>query len=472
MNVYGKDILVNAKMGKILLESEVIKNNEYEWLKNILEKDENHTIKYSQLEELDESKRTFMTSSLFKNLYSIASDEWEIDHLDEDTQKMECSLCGEKNTIKKYYIKNKKSNKVLNVGSTCITNFKDIKGVNGKSKEEIDKEWEKQQRQKILNDRYNGIIYKIENWNRRIDEIQTIVNARLEEEYDKIYSEIQIYYKKFIKNKNVDYLIADKINKLVCQGDEILNKINIDIKSKESNEWFITKEIKEWCLKNKDENQIVIKFLKEDGIIEWRSACRIYEKNFIEKMLKKLEISLSNSNIKLIGFNEKNNCIIVNLIDGNPYTARIDLNCSYNSFMKEFGYTIFDKDTNNKFIDAKEFLIINSSIIDEASLEISVNNIKFLLSKTIRKIYKWDIRYNEIVFFEENNKYCVVELKKFINAFKECVFNRKLDVKQIENINNYVIKNGEKISKEEYENRIEMREKVDKSMQTDYSKFV
>ena len=37
MNVFGKDILVNAKMGKILLESEVIKNEEYHWLKDMLE---------------------------------------------------------------------------------------------------------------------------------------------------------------------------------------------------------------------------------------------------------------------------------------------------------------------------------------------------------------------------------------------------------------------------------------------------
>lgn len=111
MNVYGKDIIVNAKMGKILLESEVIKNDEYNWLKELLEEDENHTIKYNQLDKLSESQKTFMTTSLFTKLYTVASDEWEIDHLDEDAQKLECSLCGEKNTVKKYYIRNKKSDK-------------------------------------------------------------------------------------------------------------------------------------------------------------------------------------------------------------------------------------------------------------------------------------------------------------------------------------------------------------------------
>ena len=75
MNVYGKDIIVNAKMGKILLESEVIKNDEYNWLKELLEEDENHTIKYNQLDKLSESQKTFMTTSLFTKLYTVASDE-------------------------------------------------------------------------------------------------------------------------------------------------------------------------------------------------------------------------------------------------------------------------------------------------------------------------------------------------------------------------------------------------------------
>lgn len=92
MNVFGKDILVNAKMGKILLESEVIKNEEYHWLKDMLEQNENHTIKYSELDNLEESKKTFMTTSLFTNLYNVASDEWQIDHLVEDSEKLEYSL--------------------------------------------------------------------------------------------------------------------------------------------------------------------------------------------------------------------------------------------------------------------------------------------------------------------------------------------------------------------------------------------
>ena len=82
-----------------------------------------------------------------------------------------------------------------------------------------------------------------------------------------------------------------------------------------------------------------------------------------------------------------------------------------------------------------------------------------------------DIRYNEIVFLGKDDKYYIVELKKFVNLFKKCVFSKKLDNDQIKSINEYVLKNAEEINKEEYENRIEMREKADRAMQVDYSNF-
>ena len=82
-----------------------------------------------------------------------------------------------------------------------------------------------------------------------------------------------------------------------------------------------------------------------------------------------------------------------------------------------------------------------------------------------------DIRYNEIVFLGKDDKYYIVELKKFVNLFKKYVFSKKLDNDQIKSINEYVLKNAEEINKEEYENRIEMREKADRAMQVDYSNF-
>ena len=187
-------------------------------------------------------------------------------------------------------------------------------------------------------------------------------------------------------------------------------------------------------------------------------------------VLEKLKECFNNSNIQIMEFNELNKSLIINIRDGNIYTARIDLECLYSHFMSEFGEIIFKE--NETYIDAKKFILENSRIISENSIDISISNMKFLLDKSQRRIYKWDTKYNEIVFYGDNKKYIIVNAKQFINKFIELVFCRKLQEKEIEDINKYVMKNGEVIEREEYISRIETREKAEKAMQVDYSKFV
>lgn len=470
MKIFGNETIIDKRAGKILIESEIIKNENNKWLRQLLQENDDNSINTKQYEKLNNNYKTFLTSSLYKDLYKNASEEWNIDHLDESEEKLACALCGQKDTKKKYYIKNKISGKMLNVGSTCIDNFKDIRDVNGKTAKEINKEWEIQQRKKALNDKYNGIIEKIDNWNKKIDEIPTIINGHLEDEYDKLYSQVQDLYSKFIKNRKIDFTIAKKINDLVCKGESILEQIYSNIDDKKNNEWYITKEIKEWCYKDKESNKIVIDFLRKDGVIKWRSICRIYEKNLVNKILEKFKIIFDNSNISIVGFNEKYNTITINIRDGNAYVARIDLECSYTKFVQEYGEIIFEN--NKKYSDEKEFVIENSSIIESSSIDMSISNIKYLLNKTDIRVFSWNERYNEIVFIESNKNYIIIKAKEFINKFIKYVFFRRLSETELDNLKSYIINNGEKISKEDYNNRIETREKAEKAMQVDYSKFI
>lgn len=470
MNVFGREIIIDTKAGKILLESEIIKKTEYNWLKKLLEQNMEHTVKVNQLNNLEDKYRTFLTSSLYKELYRNASNEWIIDHIDESEEKLECSLCGQKDTKKKYYIRNKINSKILNVGSTCVNNFMDIRDVDGKKISEIEKEWKIQQRRKILNDRYPGIINKINTWNSKIDDIPTIINGDLEDKYDKLYNRIQELYQKFLKNNKIDYKIVNEINGLVCKGEEVLQLIYKDIDSKKNNEWYITKEIKDWCLKDREKNQIVLEFLKQDGFVKWRSACRIYERNLVNKIIQKLKDRFNNSDISIRDFNELDNTVLINIVDGNPYVARIDLYCPYSMFVTEYGNVIFDKD--KKYTGEKEFVIDNSKILDDSSMNTSINNIRFLLNKSNIRIHTWDIQYNEIVFCIDNRQYHIINAKKFINNYIKFVFSKKLNDSNIKDIIKYVTKNGSKTTIEEYNNIIKTREKADKSMQVDYSKFV
>ncbi len=470
MKIFGNETIIDKRAGKILIESEVINNQDNKWLKELLEENSDNSVNIEQYKRLDNSQKTFLKSSLYKDLYKNASDEWNIDHLDESEEKLSCSLCGQKDTKKKYYIKNKITGKMLNVGSTCISNFKDIRDINGKTATEISQEWEMQQRKKALNDKYNGIVEKIDNWNKKIDEIPTIINGQLEGEYDRVYSKIQDLYNKFIKNRKIDYELARKINDLVCKGETILEKIYIDIDSKKNNEWKITKEIKEWCYNDKEKNNIVISFLKQDGVLSWRSACRILEINLVNKIIEKFKVIFDNSNIFIVGYNDKYNTITINIRDGNAYVAKIDLECSYPKFVQEYGGLIFKDE--NKYNNQKQFVIENSTIIEPTSIDMSISNIKYLLNKSDLRIHNWNENYNEIVFTESNKDYIIINAKEFINKFIKYVYIRKLSETEYDSLKKYIISNGEKISREDYNSRIETREKAEKATQVDYSKFV
>jgi len=75
-------------------------------------------------------------------------------------------------------------------------------------------------------------------------------------------------------------------------------------------------------------------------------------------------------------------------------------------------------ENNTSYTDGKNFCIKNSKILDDSSIEISISHMKFLLSKTTNKIYEWNLNYNELVFFKDNHNYTIVDLKTFVNIYK------------------------------------------------------
>ncbi len=472
MNRFGIDTVVNIKMGKILLESTALTDKEHKWIKDILKDKDEPVLKYSELEKLEKAKKEFFTSSLFKNFYKTVCKEWEMIDLIDDSKSLECSLCGQKDTKKKYYIKNKLNGTVLNVGSTCINNFDDISGIDGKSRQEIEKEWKIRNRDKYLNEKYPGIISKIDNWSKNINQIPTIIKGDFEKKYFSILQEISELHEKFRKKTTIDDNIAKKIDDLVNKGEHLLEHIHKDVESKKDNEWFISKEVKEWVYNN--DNKTLETFLKEDGLITWRSAYRIYESNLVGKIINKLKTIFNESTISIMKFDTQTNSIIININDGNIYTNRINLSCPYSKFLSEFGNTIFEIDST--FDNEKNFVIENSQIIDDTSLNMSISNLKHIFKKYNLNINSWNIDYNEIVFIhyisKSNISYKVLNLKKFVNNFLSFIFKSSLTENEIQNIKHYIKHNSSSRTPKEYTEILERRKQQEKATQIDYSKFM
>lgn len=473
MNIYGENKLVDRKRGRILYKSNVIKNTQYDWLKQLLSKNEDNSIDFENIKILTDEQKSFFDSDLFKDLYKIASNEWNIEKIKDDEEELICSLCGEKGTKKKYFIKNNLTNESLNIGSTCINNFRDIKGTNGKSKYEMEKEYRIQSRRNRLNEKYPGIIQKIDGWNKRWNEIPTIVSFEKEEKYEKIHIELQKVYNKFTKSNKFEEELLEKINKFVQEGDKIINEVYEDIKKKQNNEWYINKGIKEWCLNNSNENEVLIGFLQKDGEIKPKSLPRIYEKNFIDKVVNKFKVRFEKSDLQIKNFVEKDKSLIVNIKDlKNLYNSRIDLSCPYREFATEYCDEIYSTETKENIL-VKDFVLKNSKIVKNVtSIETSLENLKSKLKNNPYIILEYDIDYNQLVFRNGIDKVSIVELEEFLNNSIEYIFKDKLSEEEINKINSNIKQKCKDMTTEEYKDMIERRKIADSALKTNYSNFV
>lgn len=472
MNIYRKK-LIDRKAGRILYESKIIQNSQYDWLRNLLGEEEDNSVDLEKEKRLSKEQMSFLNSNLFKDLYKTASDEWNIIDLIENEEEMICSLCGKEKNKRKYFIKNLYTETVLNVGSTCIDNFRDIRSVNGKSKAELEKEFKLQSRRNLINEKYPGIIQKIDDWNKRWHEIPTIVDIKKEEEYEKIYAELQKNYNKFIKSAKVESKVLEKINKFVQEGDKIINEVYEEIHKNQNNEWYINKEIKKWCFSNSNENRVLIGFLQKDGEIKPRSLPRIYETNFIDKVVNKFKIKFENSDLKIKDFVEKDKSLIVNIKDvKNLYNSRIDLSCLYRDFASEYCDELYGIEKKEKIL-VKDFVLKHSKIVKNVtSIETSLENLKSKLRNNSYKILEYDIYYNQLIFRNGIDKVSIVELEEFLNNSIEYIFKDKLREEEINKINSDIKQKCKDMTTEEYKEMIERRKSADNALKTNYSNFV
>ena len=470
MNIYGKDIKVDRKMGKILLESNVIQEKENIWLKELLLSNKEPVIKNSQIEELDPEKQSFFNSNLFNRLYKAASKEWVIVDCVEDEEKKECTLCGQKDTTKKYYIRNKINNKEMNVGSTCVDKIDDIRSIDGKTKEEIEKEYMLRKKEQILNNLHNGLVEKIDNLNKEFEKIPTVVEEKYENKYNSYVKDIQDLYEKYRKKAKVDKKIIEDIYILTLECDKIIEKIYQDIENKKDNEWYINENIAKWCYyENKDKN--LVKFLKEDGIIIQRSACRIYERNFINKIIGKLQKIFIDSDIIIIDYDERDKKIIFNIDKTNIYNNRIELKCSYNIFLQEYVDKVFADEKIKRISSEERKFLIKNSTISENSVNIAMRNLKYILEKNNIVVETWDNNYNELVIRKSvnSNLLQILSLKEFILKNKNEVFENKLDELKVKEIKKYIQNNSREVKEEEYNNMITERIKKEEKLKNSYN---
>lgn len=449
MNNKGSNIYIDRQQINLIMQSQAINDTDrYDWLKDFLNKKNKDFISVEDFSTFTDEQKALIDGELYQTLYKNSSDEWHIEMYEDLSNKDEdvvCALCGEKNMKYGYYLKNLRNKKTILVGSTCVETYKDLKTVDGRNLKDLKKERLRNMRMLQLDEKSTGINDEIVKWRDYENSLPIFVSKNLIEEYNNVFYKLNSIYETYLSTRNNSKAeeLKDSILKLIEHSRKIKEKMNKYVDEYSNVDWCITKEIKEWCLKNNANR--AISMLREDRRIRFRSAYMILEKNLMKKIMEIIKTYMREQDIIFKNINFDNNKIYyyVNLFEG------IIWNINYDDIIDLYGERVFDKEC--QIVDVNE-VIERSIISDASSIEEAIKIIDFLLRSTEFNLINNDVDVpkNEAYFYDKKKEiYLKIELMEFVNKFKKYIVKPKLNNNEREEII-HEINNSYSYTKDEY----------------------
>lgn len=449
MNNKGSNIYIDRQQINLIMQSQAINDTDrYDWLKDFLNKNNKDFISVEDFSTFTDEQKALIDGELYQTLYKNSSDEWHIEMYEDLSNKDEdvvCALCGEKNMKYGYYLKNLRNKKTILVGSTCVETYKDLKTVDGRNLKDLKKERLRNMRMLQLDEKSTGINDEIVKWRDYENSLPIFVSKNLIEEYNNVFYKLNSIYETYLSTRNNSKAeeLKDSILKLIEHSRKIKEKMNKYVDEYSNVDWCITKEIKEWCLKNNANR--AISMLREDRRIRFRSAYMILEKNLMKKIMEIIKTYMREQDIIFKNINFDNNKIYyyVNLLES------IIWNLNYDDIIDLYGERVFDKEC--QIVDVNE-VIERSIISDASSIEEAIKIIDFLLRSTEFNLINNDVDVpkNEAYFYDKKKEiYLKIELMEFVNKFKKYIVKPKLNNNEREEII-HEINNSYSYTKDEY----------------------
>lgn len=385
-----------------------------------------------QLPEIDNKAKAALTYNK-KALVDIVIKEWYAERVSEEdpTKKVRCGLC---NTPNKYlfYIRNRKNNILLNVGSHCITKFPGIEGYVDQKKQlsQIHKG------HKIIN-RRNEFYNHFPNYENFISDAEKYFSTlpillpyELCTNLQNTIKRMRLIATKYVNEGKKPYdsqldsfslfqLAIDNYNRLKIDSDKhIVSNINKELICKRP-------EI-DWMIAGNKAN--LLKQISENGGLYTLSTLKnIYSISFIQGYI---ELIMSRNNSDLMKFERLNDNSLTFSFNKFGYQPSILFAISLKDFMQHIGANcIIDNDFS---YGSKEILSISTitdskrnllSIIEYTDNIMNLLNCVFLMDDTSNSLYlcrKGDRavrQFSYYAFMKNYSKYILLpdeEIKKYL----------------------------------------------------------
>lgn len=438
---------IKRKEATLYVKSKI--SEDFPWLRELLIKNKDYPYLTEDEYNLMENSQKRFIDNRFRELLDHSISEWiiEYDNREKNDKKIiNCELCGQKNIQLLSKINNPKNNNSMIVGSSCIKNYTQMKDAYGKTLGQIREESNSTTNRRLRNEEIleklcPNILNNIDRFNRIMSGNEYIIREDIERIYRNLSDDIDSKYNKYIKQKTIS---GKNISEIKDINNRILKffKIHEDyISDCEKNPFGLSKNICKWCNLNYDYN-LMCKLIK-DGKITEETISQIKEPTFLEKMILQFKGQLV-SNKLLLKSSSIGKRFKVSIDNGNIY-----FEVDSSSFIDDYKNFLFNEVSNIKV--NKNQLIENAIISDSQSLN---NALSLIINSSIVKSgYKYkfnDLSFNELSFYNKNNKmFYVVKFKEFINHFKICILENKVNTKK-EEIIKYIKDTSELYSYSDY----------------------
>lgn len=379
-------------MGKLLLKQDemiLLKNSEA--VKNIETYGNMYdcVMPYKVLSEIDLQKNelfnTKARATILGNknlLFQEIKDEWyAIGCNDETTEEVHCQLCGRKNK-RIFYIKNRKNNNELHVGSECIKKFSDIENISVIRKtmrEQLSLQNENKRRIQFSEIELDNVDY-IKNAEKWFSDFRILLPAvlynnikmvlynlnSLKTNYVKKGGKIEDIREQYIAYKK----LFEKYKKEALQFYET-NKMKPLICRKNLADWLETEHLNVWK-----------HVLENGGFLDRETLEYCYQTEYVRAHLKQFNMKIRDDNIQIVGMNGP---FIRFQLQNEDYRLPVYLLVSTKDFMKNIGCYCL---TNKKYSYSKHDLVGAKFEKSNSNFEAICNRMKSAMEKSGLRIEK------------------------------------------------------------------------------------
>lgn len=432
-------LIISNKQRKLIIESESAKGDFqelYDYLIKHKELRKSDLQKYKQFENID---------SYYDQLLLECQSEWEIPKINAVIDlgenylnlKRECELCNQKNIRYEHRITNKINKKTLVIGSECSKEFGS--DVQGALRDELRKV-KRASRMRLLEEKIPGIRDFKDNSHNYINELEIIIPISLDEQWYELSKSLVREYNEFVNNDRENFKI---IESLWEEKNHLEQKINNFIKENKNKKFVANKKIFTWLKRNNE--LITIKMIKENnGFIEWKTAHRIYEIEFMREILNDLAQTFKDMGIKPLTVNGVSTKVSIEFMkDRKSIIGVID----FKTLILNYAGVLFGEQIDFTFEDLYE-----ECRIEDWNSKIKIVDLTKISNFRLNKQY---IEDDELIYFR-NEKFFLCKLDEVVDRFKMFYFNNTLDEQMtseiIESITNKIM------DKREVELHVEAKE--------------